>query len=162
MSEGEAVGLIRQVFICRQYFHLEKTCHHHCLLWLIITAQVKFRRWKFLSSNISHPNNWEHRKAFCVNDANNDIDNEYEYTRRTRMGMERLISRSSASSGWPSGERARSDHIVTGIYLGWFCTFHSSWFCILADFVSRILADVVICIGADFVFRIWPDFVFCI
>ena len=25
MSEGEAVGLIRQVFICRQYFHSEKS-----------------------------------------------------------------------------------------------------------------------------------------
>ena len=61
------------------------------------------------------------------------------YTRRTRMGMEKLISRSSASSGWPSGERARSDHIVTGIYLGWFFTFHFSWFCILADFVLKLI-----------------------
>ena len=47
MSEGEAVGLIRQVFICRQNFHSEKYCHHYYLLWLIITAQVKFRRGSF-------------------------------------------------------------------------------------------------------------------
>ena len=69
MSEGEAVGLIRQVFICRQYFHSEKTCHHHCLLWLIITAHVKFTRWEFLSSNINHPNDSEHSKVLFVKDA---------------------------------------------------------------------------------------------
>ena len=80
MSEGEAVGLIRQVFICRQYFHSEKTCHHHCLLWLIITAHVKFTRWEFLSSNINHPNDSEHSKVLFVKDANNDIDYDYIYT----------------------------------------------------------------------------------